>query len=194
MPVQRTAPAVPLIAHRRTSVVPWRTLAQPVTRSLLLQRCTVLSAHPSPLGEMRAGVTVAPIDGEVVSLTTTQLRASPLPARSRIRIVSLYGPSGAAAPASVSPVHVTRALVPGPEVDRTGGRTPEPLTGAAVKAQVEPPVAPSATVTLSWSPSPFGERSVSLLEYEASAGGRRSIVTPRRATWAAVAGRAEGAE
>ena len=89
---------------------------------------------------------------------------------------------------------MTRALVPAPEIDRTGAPTPDPVTGAAVKAQVAPPVAPSATVTLSCRPSPFGERSVSLLDWETRAGGTRSIVTPKRATCAAVTGRADGAE
>ena len=69
-------------------------------------------------------------------------------------------------------------LPPEPVRTRIGLPTVEPVTGATPNAQVvAPPDVPSATRTVSRTPSPFGEITPPLAEAEVTVGATVSIVT-----------------
>src|SRR6185503_7616320 len=125
--------------------------------SLEVQASLAVSDAPSWFGEKVAGA-VGPMAGGVASTRTLHDRLTRLPAASEATSCRRQMPSGATAPAAVRPSHATAMLPPEPVRTRIGLPTVEPVTGATPNAQVvAPPDVPSATRTVSRTPSPFGE-------------------------------------
>src|SRR3954447_19213117 len=84
VPFQPSAPAVPpTSAHERMSVEPLRIRATPLIRSDDAHVMRVLSAMPSPSGEIEPGLALALIVASVASTRTIHERPARLPALSR---------------------------------------------------------------------------------------------------------------
>ena len=189
-PVQARVPEVPLSDHLRIRVLPRRIRSEPVPASLAVHASLALSVIPSPSGLNVGGVAVRLSTGGVESTSTVQVLVAAFPAASRAPSVRLYEPSATTDPSSARPFHAAVTVAPAPTCVRTAG---PPAAGVATSDQPTASAEPMpVAVTVSFRPSPFGDRRVPLSTGRLRVGGAVSTVMPTAARTPGVTGLADG--